>query len=417
MINKKTIRNTIFLSLSLLSIQGTIYALQLLASTKMTILDYSQIRLIESFVALFALASSIGLPSIALVKSANATSKKNHKQLILHCSFVISIFFTAISLGLFIALVFGFFEPRVDIPLPIVLTLSALISFRLLLVNITQGTQKFSQLAIISLTSLILTILFYYLTENSIENSILNWILTRIILESIICIGLLIANLFLLTPNDFYSKNNQKTIKDTPRTLFFSAFPVGISLILRSIIEHGPILWLAYIKAPVPLIAELGFILTISTIALMPSGVIQGVILPKLSIIFSEKSIQKKELQGIILSFGISLGATALFFISISCGSISFIPMSSFITLEVILAGLAIVTSKVVASTLGTYLLASNRSSSILSNNLFTFLTSALAALIFELKFKAAINLTNILWTISLIEAFASSLYIKSIKL
>ena len=60
----------VLFSLSLLSIQGTIYLFQFVAASQMTAPDYSMVRLIESFAAIGALLVSFGIPSVALVKLA-----------------------------------------------------------------------------------------------------------------------------------------------------------------------------------------------------------------------------------------------------------------------------------------------------------------------------------------------------------
>ena len=73
-----------------------------------------------------------------------------------------------------------------------------------------------------------------------------------------------------------------------------------------------------------------------------------------------------------------------------------------------------IVTSKVVASALGSYLLASNQRSSILAINFFTLMMCVLAALIFKFEFQNLIGLMTLLWVIASIEICAAACYIKS---
>ena len=413
MLDRSLIKHVAFFGLTLLSLQGTIYFLQLLAAAQMSTADYSQVRVVESLVAVIALLSTMGIPSIALVKVANSRSTAERKLLIRHCLILIGIFVTMVSLVFVYALHLGLFQQKIDIPLPLVLTLSAFISFRLLLVNTTQAFQKFGQLATVSVLSCIITIVFFELAGHLAWAPVLSWIWARIILEAIVCFGLLVIKINLKkTSADFcLSEYEKPAVAETPKILFLAALPVGMSLILRSIVEHGPILWLVSINAPVSVIAELGFILTLGTIALMPSGVAQGVILPRLSIVLSEKTHDKKALRQLIFLFIVSSGATAMIFTILACGSLFFIPLGKFITIVVILAGAIIITSKVVASALGSYLLASNRRASILAINCFTFLMCVLATLVFEFGFQSSINLMTVLWVIAIIETSAATCY------
>jgi len=417
MLDRSLIKHVAFFGLTLLSLQGTIYLLQILAAAQMTTADYSQVRVVESLVAVIALLSTIGIPSIALVKVANSRSIAERKLLIRHCLTLVGIFVTVVSLGFVYALHLGLLQQKIDLPLPLVLTLSAFISFRLLLVNTTQAFQKFGQLATVSVLSCILTIVFFELTGRLAWAPVLSWIWARIILEATVCLGLLLIKFnFKKTSADFSLKKYEKpVVAEAPKILFLAALPVGMSLILRSIVEHGPILWLASINAPVSVIAELGFILTLGTIALMPSGIIQGVILPRLSIVLSEKTHDKNALRQLIFLFIVSSGATAMIFTIIAVGSLFFIPLGKFITTVVILAGCIIVTSKVVASALGSYLLASNRRKSILAINFFTFLMCILATLVFKFWFQNSIGLIIILWVIAIIETCATACYINSV--
>ena len=415
MLNRSLIKHVAFFGLTLLSLQGTIYLLQILAAAQMTNANYSQVRVVESLVAVLALISTIGIPSVGLVKIANSKSTQQRKLLIRNSIILVGIFIAIISLAFVCVLQLGLLQLNINLPIPLVLTLAAFISFRLLLVNTTQALQKFRYLAIVSMLSCIATIAFFELTKHMGWSPVLSWIWARIILEAIVCLGLLLIKFNFKSHSDIaLSENGGEVATDTPKTLFFAAFPIGVSLILRSVVEHGPILWLASINAPVSVIAKLGFILTLGTIALMPSGILQGVILPRLSIVISEKTHDKNALIQLILLFIVSSAATAMLFIILAGTSLFFIPLGKFITGAVIIAGVLIVTSKVVASALGSYLLASNQRSSILAINFFTLMMFVLAALIFKFEFQNLIGLMTLLWIIASIETCAATCYIKS---
>lgn len=415
MLNRRLIKHVVFYGLTLLSIQGAIYSLQILAAAQMSSADYSQVRVVESLVAVLALISTLGIPSVGLVKIANSKSIQERKLLIRYCLILVGILVAIISLAFFCALHFGLFQQKINLPIPLILTLASLISFRLLLVNTTQALEKFGYLAIVSVLSCIATIVFFKLIRHLGWPPVWSWLWARIILEAIVCLGLFKVKLNFKGSSDFSLKEyaNQITT-DTPKTLFIASLPVGISLILRSIVEHGPILWLASTNAPVSIIAEVGFILTLGTIALMPSGIIQGVVLPRLSIVLSEKTRDKNALTQLMFLLIASSVATAIIFTILACISLFFIPLGKFITTIVILVGVIITSSKVVASALGSYLLASNRRSSILAINLFTLLMCVLATLVFKFEFQNLVSLMTLLWVIAMIEACASLCYIKS---
>lgn len=415
MLNRRLIKHVVFFGLTLLSLQGTIYFLQILAAAQMSNVDYSQVRVVESIVAVLALISTIGIPSVGLVKIANSKSIQERKLLIRHCLILVGTFVIVISLLFVCVLHLGLLRQKINLSIPLVLTLAAFISFRLLLVNTTQALEKFGYLAIVSVISCIITIVFFELSNQMGWSPVLSWLWARIVLEAIVCLGLFIVRFNFKSPSDFGLKENLDQIATgTIKTLFFAALPVGISLILRSIVEHGPILWLAYINAPVSVIAKLGFILTLGTIALMPSGIMQGVILPKLTILLSEKTHDKNALSQLIFLFLASAGATALIFVTLASISLFFIPLGKFITAIVILVGVIIVISKVFASALGSYLLASNRRSSILAINFFALLMCVLASLIIKFEFQNLVGLMTLLWVIAIIETSAALCYIKS---
>ena len=260
MLDRNLIKHVAFFGLTLLSLQGVIYFLQILAAAQMSTADYSQVRVIESLVAVIALLSTIGIPSIALVKVANSKSIEEGKMLVRHSLILVGIFVIVVSLVFVFVSHLGLMRQKINLPLPLVLILAALISFRLLLVNTTQAFQRFGQLATVSVLSCIISIVFFELARHMRWSPVLSWIWARIILEVIVCLGILVIKFNLKkTSVDFRLREHGKpVVAEAPKVLFLAALPVGMSLILRSIVEHGPILWLVSINAPVPVIAELG---------------------------------------------------------------------------------------------------------------------------------------------------------------
>jgi hypothetical protein len=132
------------------------------------------------------------------------------------------------------------------------------------------------------------------------------WLVARCALE-IVMSAILIAN-----------EIRQKSIsgnagEDILKPLLILAVPVGASLVIRSVVEHGPILWLAFIHAQAPVIARVGIVLTLGTIALMPGVVLQSVIVPRLA-----KSRTKAEMLRAIKLLVPAIAMTGLLFAALA---------------------------------------------------------------------------------------------------
>ena len=113
----------------------------------------------------------------------------------------------------------------------------------------------------------------------------LAWLTGRLLLEFAVCAGLAFATVSWLrapvpeaTPGDA-----EATISSLANGIGTIALPVGATLLLRSMTDHGPLMWLTYHSTSAVTVAEVGFVLTLSMVSLVPTGIVQGVALPRLS--------------------------------------------------------------------------------------------------------------------------------------
>lgn len=277
-------RNSVLLSASLFLVQGAIHLLQLGAAVVLTVETYSAVRLVESYGAVGALVLSFGLPSLALVRvgSSGGNSRRMLMRLLLGLAIIWSLAWGAVALALIGNGWVTDFVARNAWP---IFALSFLASVRLLLTAMVQSQEDFHALATSALSGAALSCIVLLVAVLSGADPFLCWLLARLSLEVVTISGLGVA----LRKATRASESGEKVEHwpEATRGLAMAAAPVGASLVLRALVEHGPVLWLEFVRASDATIAQFGFIATILAIAIVPTTIVQGVLVPRAAKAFS----------------------------------------------------------------------------------------------------------------------------------
>lgn len=409
MLDRRLFRHSIFFGIALLSVQGTIYLLQLGAASQMSADDYSRVRIIESVAAIGSLLATFGLPSVALVRSGISPSNHQRRQLVKHCLGIVASLSVLTALGFWIAMHQGFLRSEVGGYLPATAGLSALMAFRLLLTAVTQSRQHYLRLALFSTVSCFLAVATYTAFYVFGTDRIVGWMLARIVLEGAICFALLIDELGGHATMSGDKNELQEDTADFPLrigSLALLALPIGASLVGRSILDNGPVLWLAAMGIDSQLVARFGVLITIVAVALVPAGIVQGVAVPRLA------SISKADGVGgsyAVLFAGLGV-LTAIGFLVLALLSTFLVPWGQLAKWDILFPGIVFVVAKMSASAMGGYLLVKNRGNLIFGLNCTTLIMAISVAITLVLA-HTPISLPLVVAVLAAIEASAAVFY------
>ena len=191
------------------------------------------------------------------------------------------------------------------------------------------------------------------------------------------------------------------------------ALPVGATLLLRSMTDHGPLMWLAYHGTSAVTVAEVGFVLTLSMVSLVPTGIVQGVALPRLSQAYRDKKVTV--LRGWLTFGAASLSAgSALLAVVLLVFAPQFIAWGDFSNTSTVVAGTVLVAAKALSNAYGAFLLVEHRATRIFSVNVATLAFGVLAAWVYQSS-GGEWDLTSALWVICAIELVCAALYSASV--
>jgi hypothetical protein len=282
-------------------------------------------------------------------------------------------------------------------------------AFRLLLTAVTQSRQHYIRLASLSAVSCFLAVATYGAFHTAGADRMVGWMLARIVLEGTICFGLLVTELgrYATTPGDQDElQNDTAGFPLRIGSLALLALPIGASLIARSLIDNGPVLWLAAMKVDSQLVARFGILITIVAVALVPGGIVQGVAVPRLA-----SSLQRGEAGGSYAMLFAGLGVlTAISFAVLVLLSTLLVPWAHLATWDILLSGIVVVVAKMSASAMGGYLLVANRGKLIFGLNCMTLVMAASAGIILVLA-HLPILLPVIVTVLAAIETSAAVCY------
>jgi len=411
MFDKTLLRQSVLFGLSLFGIQGTIYFLQLTAATQMPASAFAQVRIVESLVAVLSLLQTLGIPSASLPRIAISESASERSSILRQCIFgimVISFFTSASFAG---ALHFGIVRRTFDFPLASILLLSGLLSFRLLFVTTMQAQQRFGRLALLSLLSCGVCLGAYGLLRITAVPPLRAWIISRTLLELCLCLSFILAETISTGLHAFSIgfSSTRSALGSLPALLSDSA-PVGFSLLFRSLIENGPVLLLASVSASPQTVANIGLLITLGTVSLLPASILQGAALPRLSLLLGPEASAPDAARR-ALAFVARYAAlpvvlmTAILFVAPTA-----VPWFTFMTLPAILLAVLVVASKSLTSSFGAFLLAATRFRTIfLTNSLVLLFGVALAVTVRNIPQLA--SFFSALLLITAIEVFSAVLY------
>jgi hypothetical protein len=408
-LDQRLFRHSILFGVALLSVQGTIYLLQFGAAAQMSAADYSTVRIIESLAAIGSLLATFGLPSVALVRVGVSPSSHQRRQLIRYSLGIVTSLSVLTAIGFWIAMRWGFLHGEVGGYLPATMCLSALMAFRLLLTAVTQSRQHYVRLATLSAVSCFLAVGTYAAFHAAGADRMVGWMLARIVLEGTICFGLLVTELGRYATTHGDQSERQNDTAGFPLrigSLALLALPIGASLVARSLVDNGPVLWLAAMKVDSQLVARFGIFITIVAVALVPGGIVQGVAVPRLA-----SSLQRGEAGGSYAMLFAGLGVlTAIGFAVLVLLSTLLVPWAHLATWDILLPGIVVVVAKMSASAMGGYLLVANRGKLIFGLNCTTLVMAASAGIILVLA-HLPILLPVIVTVLAAIETSAAVCY------
>lgn len=405
MLDLRLIRNTILFGITLFGVQGTIYLFQLGAAVQMSPTDYSKVRIIESLVTIGALLATFGLPSIALVRIGTASSEGEQRGLVAIFCTVVAAFSLVTAAGYMLANHFGFLRNEIESVMGPILGITGLMAFRLLLTSIGQARQNFLFLATVSAAGCLLAIAGYGVLVWIGVGQVAAWLLARGSLEALICLCLAMNELRLgrVVP---FGKPSKESARKNFTLVALSALPIGASLLARSLVDHGPVLWLAAIGASPEIVAQVGVFVTLATMSLMPGLVVQGVAVPRLVL-----NIRDRRGSGGygVLFIGMCF-VTSLIFAGLVVLSTFFLKWGLLAQVGVLTSGMILVLAKMGASATGGYLLAYDRRHTILRLNLLTLGVAAVAAALLFWQ-QGRLELLSVVGLLAAVEAFAAICY------
>ena len=403
-------RNAGLFALSLLCVQGAVYLLQLLSAADLSVAGYADVRLMESYAALGAMLISFGLPSAVLV-AVSATGSETQRRFVVVATLLGgAVVAGALSLALGIGgLLVG---SAIEVSHPgAVWTLAVLMSARLILFAVVQARQNFRYLAGVTLVACSGSLLSYGIISTRADSSIESWLFARGLLEAVVCIGLGMREVRARRAggDGLFPARYREILKIVPQILSAAA-PLGASLALRSLADHGPLLGLSAVGASAATISTFGLIFTLGMVALTPASVLAGVLVPQMArhaaMELGHKPLHAFSLP-VVLAFTTSLAMCSMLIVVPSLLSWQW-----FATLSVLLAASGIVGFKAVAGLLGSYLLANGRGTAILRLNATIVVIAMLAGCGFVLGKTIPPDLEEVLWAVLLVEAVAAGLYV-----
>lgn len=414
MLDLRLIRQTALFGISLLGVQGTIYLFQFGAAAQMSPTDYSKVRIIESLVAIGALIATFGMPSVALVRVGLAPTDRDRRRLVATLVAVVACFGIIAAIGFLVANRFGFLRAEIEGYAPAVVAISGLMAFRLLLTAVTQSRQHFARLATLSAAGCVAAVACYGILAIVGTDEVVAWLFARTLLELVICAGLAIAEFWPIAADSGPAAEEipatEAKASEAPgrlaKLLTVAALPIGASLVARSLVDNGPVLWLAAIGTPAAVVAQVGILLTMVTVSLVPGGVIQGVAVPRLTL--SLNSGRSSEGYGVL--FGGIAVLTAIAFVALVIASTYFLSWGNLTQTGVVLAGVTIVAAKMAASAMGGYLLVVDRGRTIFLLNCLTLAIAVTAASVLQWQ-EVSLGLMLVVGVLALIEAVATICY------
>ncbi|SFK54531.1 hypothetical protein SAMN04488498_1085 [Mesorhizobium albiziae] len=391
---------------SLLGVQGTIYAYQLLAAWSLNESDFAKVRLVESFSTIGALLVSAGIPSVALVGMAAADNPSSLRRT--HVAAIVLQLFTALCISVICVMAdqFGHFPQEVQGTGLWIASLSSLMAFRFLFVSASQATQKFKLLASSAAIACFASFALALALSMMKTPPLTTWFFSRLFLEFLLCAILCITD-FRAIRVMFASMLN---VSRDVVALAVAAMPVGASLVVRSIVDNGAVIWLAYRSAPSIVVAELGFVITLSMIALVPSAIIQGAVLPRLSKAAATHDQSMKFRWAMMGSIVLSTFSGSLFVFLIILAH-RFVGWGHFLNPPIVVAGFLICFAKAAASAIGISMLVDGRGKLIITLNSAVLLIGLLIVLMYEALFGDKWSTGVMLLVVAVVELIAATVY------
>lgn len=396
--------NASLLGITLLLMQGLIYIYQLGGAAFLPATSYDDLRFAESAAAVGALAISFGLPSIALVRIGSTSSEAKSRRLILVTLTGMLILIAIWGVIWFAVNASGIVSRQINEHAAAIFALSALMATRLCLTSAVQSYEEFAALASSTAIASCASIAALGVAFAAGWDAFPAWLAARAALETV-AIALLSLRLTRIAWPTARQHDDGSFIGEG-RQLVAAAMPVGTSLLARSLVEHGPVLWLGTIGASSALVAQVGLMVTIIGVAMIPSSIIQGAIVPRIARIYGAGAA----LGGFIGVALVALTVSACAFTVLVAGAAQ---LSEFGTVLLspllILAGLGIMISKVVANAGGGWLLIQGRWNVILSINVAALIVFIGIA---QIYMRESTTFPLMILAVLAIELFATILYV-----
>lgn len=391
--------------ISILAIQGSIYALQLVSAANVDAFKFGQIRTIESLAAVFALGITFGLPSTLLIH-ARQSSERGILSLTGGASLISLLLFSLVA-TLITILVFwwGIVAHDVAWLLATALPLSLLMAVRLVLASAGQAQQRFLELSRIAALASIVSLASFSVAVGFGHANQWSWMAARLLLEVIFIAGMWRISF----GTNGISFRPWRAAVFRARFLSRSAMPLGASLFLRSLLDQGPILLASVIVASAAIIAEVGLIVTICTVALVPALTAQGVFVPRLvETAAIKKTMPYQSIFWYLVTGAIGTAVIATILLNVVPLFISWAKAPN-VTIMTLTA--AIVGAKMMAGAIGGVLLALQRNQSILAINVATACFGICGALVLVTT-NGEPSTQDFLTAIAIVEVLGATLYL-----
>lgn len=405
MTRRQLIMQSVLLGFALLFLQGVVYLMQLLASQKLAAAEFNFVRISESLAAILSLLVSFGLPSVALVWGARTNGQSGRRQfLALGGAFMLAMILVAFLANLFGIgrLVMPAEVASHDASPPHFIFIGGLVSIRLVLSAMLQSHQRYVSLSIGTAVAGAAALISGGATIVLTDDGVLAWLVARYTLEAVAC-GIFLAV-------ELFSKGQDGAASPpfTSRQLFGATLPVGGGIVLRALIEHGPLLILAMAGVSAVVLAEVGTAMTIITISIILVGVVQSVLVPMLARSINGANLR---LAAILAAVAVACSVAVAVVLCILMENTS--SHAAFSSMIVVLIIVGVVTCKSIASLSGGLLLALGRMRQILMLNIAVFAVLAGVLAFGNRDTGTQLGLTFIL----LVEAFGAVIYALSIYL
>lgn len=408
MIDRSLAGHAALFALSLGCLQGTAYLLQLAAAAQLPADVYGHIRVAESVVALLSLVQTIGIPSASIPAIAAARTPTLRARVVRQSVVLVVGLSLVVGAGYTGAARLGLVRQQFDLPLLPVLFLGALVSLRLLLVSTTQAQLRFGRLALHSLIASVAAGVTFAVATILRVRADLIWLAARTVLEFGV-VALLLVDEFArhrtLPPEPSRGFSGTSLVRRLA-----AAVPLGLSLLLRSAIDQGPILFLAAVTAQES-VGTVGLILTLITIAMMPAGILQGALLPRVSMGLASGAGK-----------GVSGRRVALYLALFSAAPVAIVVAELLVaptwvrwfvvSVPYVLVGMLLVAFKCVTNGLGAYLLAAGRANAIFVVNLWVLVAAAGVGFVLHQGWGGNVGALGALVAIAVVEALSAALYL-----